>query len=404
MEYTWRWFGPDDPISLADIRQAGATGVVSALHHLPNDSVWSHDEIARRKAMIEGAGLIWSVVESIPVPEAVKLGQDGCDALCDMWAQSALNLAQQGIVTICYNFMPVLDWTRTELRHRLSDGAECLRFDRVDLAVFDMFILKRPAAAQSYGAAVQSAAATRFKQMDAEQVAALSATILAGLPGTETSYSLSDFQEQISRYAGIDAAALRRNLSRFLTRVMPQLAPHGVRLAIHPDDPPRPILGLPRVVSTAQDLRAICDMYDDPANGLTFCVGSLGVRADNDLPAMLAEFGTRVHFLHLRNTRRDAVCEHDDDAQSHGPIDESFEEAALLDGDTDMVRLISIVHRLEAERGAPLPFRPDHGHALQSDLRQPYRPGYPSIGRLRSMAEVRGIDHALKAVGQGGVN
>ena len=396
MEYTWRWFGPDDPVSLADIRQAGATGIVTALHHLPNGSIWSPEEITRRKAMIEAAGLRWSVVESIPVPEAIKLGLPGWQDLADAWAQSALNLAAQGITTICYNFMPVLDWTRTQLRHRLPDGAECLRFDRVDLALFDLFILRRPGAENSYEAPLQAAAAARHQQMDEAERAALTATILAGLPGAEESYSLDGFRAQIARYAEVDAAALRDNLGQFLARIMPQLAPRGVKLAIHPDDPPRPILGLPRVVSTAADLRAICAMYDDPANGLTFCVGSLGVRADNELPAMLAEFGPRVHFLHLRNTRRDPLPAPAD----MPPSGESFEEAAHLEGDADMVRLVSIILGLEAARGTPLPFRPDHGHALQSDLRAPYRPGYPAVGRLRGMAEIRGIERALLALGQ----
>lgn len=396
MEYTWRWFGPDDPVSLADIRQAGATGIVTALHHLPNGSIWSPEEITRRKAMIEAEGLRWSVVESIPVPEAIKLGLPGWQDLADAWAQSALNLAAQGITTICYNFMPVLDWTRTQLRHRLPDGAECLRFDRVDLALFDLFILRRPGAENSYEAPLQAAAAARHQQMDDAARTALTATILAGLPGAEESYSLDGFRAQIARYAEVDAAALRDNLGQFLARIMPQLAPRGVKLAIHPDDPPRPILGLPRVVSTAADLRAICAMYDDPANGLTFCVGSLGVRADNELPAMLAEFGPRVHFLHLRNTRRDPLPA----PAEMPPSGESFEEAAHLEGDADMVRLVSIILRLEAARGTPLPFRPDHGHALQSDLRAPYRPGYPAVGRLRGMAEIRGIERALLALGQ----
>lgn len=391
MEYTWRWFGPEDPVSLADIRQAGATGVVTALHHLPNGCVWPMEEIIERKAAIEAAGLHWSVVESIPVPETVKLGRDGWERLADAWAQSALNLAQQGITTICYNFMPVLDWTRTQLRHRLPDGAECLRFNHVDLALFDMHLLQRPDARLAYDTTVLEAADARLRDMDDSQRTALIDTILAGLPGSEESYSLEGFRDQVAQYAAIDATALRRNLARFLQRIIPQLAPQGVKLAIHPDDPPRPILGLPRIVSTADDLRAICAMHEDPGNGLTFCVGSLGVRADNDLPAMLQEFDARIHFLHLRNTRRDSPPE-------QGAELESFQEAAHLDGDADMVRLVAQILRMEQERGLRLPFRPDHGHALQSDLRQDYRPGYPAIGRLRGMAEIRGIEHALLAV------
>ncbi|MGY6694883.1 MAG: mannonate dehydratase [Roseinatronobacter sp.] len=396
MHYTWRWFGPEDPVSLADARQAGATGIVSALHHVPNGTVWPLEDIAARKSLIEAAGLRWSVVESIPVPEAIKLGSDGWEDLADAWAQSALNLAQHGITTICYNFMPILDWTRTRLRHRLADGAECLRFDLVDLAAFDLHILQRPNARLAYGQALLARAESRARSLDEAQRTELIDTILAGLPGSEESYSLEGFRDQIARYDGLGADGLRRNLAQFLARVIPQIAPHGVKLALHPDDPPRPIFGLPRVVSTAQDLRAILAMQDDPANGLTFCVGSLGVRADNDLPAMLQEFGAHVQFLHLRNTRRDALPA-DDMAQTDEIAGESFEEAAHLDGDADMVRLISIVVELEQTSGRTLPFRPDHGHALLSDLRQGYRPGYPAIGRLRGMAEIRGIEHALVA-------
>lgn len=396
MEYTWRWFGPEDPVSLADARQAGATGIVSALHHVPNGKVWPLEDIARRKALIEAAGLRWSVVESIPVPEAIKLGEEGWEALADAWAQSALNMAQHGVMTICYNFMPVLDWTRTRLRHRLADGAECLRFDLVDLAVFDVHILQRPNARRAYSPALLKQADIRIKDLDDTQRTALIDTILAGLPGSEESYDLDGFRDQIARYDGLSADGLRRNLAQFLARVVPQIAAHGVQLALHPDDPPRPIFGLPRVVSTAQDLRAICAMQETPANGLTFCVGSLGVRADNDLPAMLQEFGARVHFLHLRNTRRDTPSP-DGTELADSADGESFEEAAHLDGDADMVRLVALVLRLEQSRGRMLPFRPDHGHAMLSDLAEGYRPGYPAIGRLRGMAEIRGLERALIA-------
>lgn len=396
MEYTWRWFGPEDPVSLADARQAGATGIVSALHHVPNGKVWPLEDIARRKTLIEAAGLRWSVVESIPVPEAVKLGEDGWEALADAWAQSALNMAQHGIMTICYNFMPVLDWTRTRLRHRLADGAECLRFDLVDLTVFDVHVLQRPNAHLDYSPALLKQAEISSRGLDNTQRTALIDTILAGLPGSEESYGLDAFRDQIARYDGLDAEGLRRNLARFLKRVVPQIAPHGVKLALHPDDPPRPIFGLPRVVSTAQDLRAVCGMQDHPSNGLTFCVGSLGVRADNDLPAMLKEFGARVHFLHLRNTRRDRRSPEGTELAAEADA-ESFEEAAHLDGDADMARLVSAILRLEQSSGRILPFRPDHGHAMLSDLTHGYRPGYPAIGRLRGMAEIRGLERALIA-------
>lgn len=274
------------------------------------------------------------------------------------------------IRTIYYNFMPVLDWTRIALRHRLPDGAECLRFDHVDLAIFDLFILRRPSAGDAYTAPVHAEAARRFAKMDQEGRDKLADTFIAGLPGSEESYALDKFNTKIAAYADMDAAKLRGNLVAFLKRVMPVLVPQGVRLAIHPDDPPRPILGLPRIVSTAEDTQAIFEIYDTPENGLTFCTGSLGVRKDNDLLKMLARFGERVHFLHLRNTRRDLLSD-----ISTGLEGESFEEAAHVDAHTDMVRLIAEILNREALTGAPIPFRPDHGHALQSDLRSEYRPG-----------------------------
>lgn len=399
MEYTWRWFGPEDPVSLADARQAGATGIVSALHHVPNGKVWPPEDIAHRQAMIEAAGLRWSVVESIPVPEAIKLGEDGWEVLADAWAESALNMAQHGIMTICYNFMPVLDWTRTRLRHRRADGAECLRFDLVDLAVFDVHILQRSNARHAYSPAVLQHAVSRIKDFDDTQCTALIDTILAGLPGSEESYDLDRFRDQIARYDALSAEGLRYNLARFLARVIPQIAGQGVKLALHPDDPPRPIFGLPRVVSTARDLRAICAMNENSANGLTFCAGSLGVRPDNDLSAILLEFGARVHFLHLRNTRRDTLLPDGTDLPD-GADGESFEEAAHLDGDADLARLVSLILRLEQSSDRVLPFRPDHGHAMLSDLTQGYRPGYPAIGRLRGMAEIRGLEHGIIASNQ----
>lgn len=395
MDYTWRWFGPDDPVSLADVRQAGATGIVTALHGIPNGVVWPVDDIMERKAMIEAAGLRWQVVESIPVPEAIKLGTDGWQDLADIWATSAMNLAQCGITTICYNFMPVLDWTRTRLRHVMDDGAECLRFDRVDLAVFDVFILKRAGAEDDYNPETRAEAARRFTAMDDAARTALVDTIIAGLPGSEESYTLDAFRAQIGQYQAISATQLRQHLQQFLDRVIPQLAGSGVQLAIHPDDPPRALFGLPRVVSTADDLDAIAQMHRDPANGFTFCAGSLGVRADNDLPAILRKHGERVYFLHLRNTLRDPVS-----PLSDGITGESFQEAAHLAGHTDMTALVAEVLRIEDARGRPLPFRPDHGHALQSDLRSDYRPGYSAVGRLRGMAEIRGLEHALRWSGQ----
>ena len=382
---TWRWFGPNDPVTLADVRQTGATGIVTALHDLPNGTVWPVERIAERQAMIRAAGLDWVVVESIPVHEDIKTGAPGWERHAEAWAQSAVNLASCGIRIVCYNFMPVLDWTRTDLTHALPDGATCLRFDNVDHAAFDIHILGRPGAAGDHGALVARAAAERFAAMDAAGIDRLTRTIIAGLPGSEESFTLDSFRAQLARYDGLGAEGLRANLAAFLRIVVPVAEAHGVVLGMHPDDPPRPLFGLPRIVSTAEDLRAILAMVDSPANGLTFCTGSLGVRADNDLPAMLAEFADRIHFLHLRATQREA------DGLS-------FHEAPHLDGDVDMVAVIRAALAAETARGVSIPFRPDHGHAMADDQRRKTAPGYPLIGRLRGLAELRGILRTLQAL------
>lgn len=383
MLQSWRWFGPDDPVSLSNIRQAGASGIVTALHHLPNGSVWPRTEITARKAMIEAAGLDWVVVESIPVHEDIKTGAAGWERYADAWAESAENLAAEGITTICYNFMPVLDWTRTHLAWRLPDGSEALRFVQDDYAAFDLFILRRPGAEGDHDAAAQARACERFDAMSPEQRESLTNTILAGLPGTEESYTLASFRDRLTAYQNITAEALRNQLAAFLRRVLPRIEAAGARLALHPDDPPRPLFGLPRVVSTASDLRAVLAMSDSPGNGLTFCTGSLGVSPDNDLPAMLAEFGERIYFLHLRATQRE---------------DEpgSFHESDHLSGDVPMAQIVGVAMDIEAARGSPIPMRPDHGHAMLSDLSAAYRPGYPAIGRLRGLAELRGVEHGLR--------
>ena len=382
MRYTWRWFGPDDPVSLSDIRQAGATEVVTALHHVPNGTVWTPAEIERRRAEVEAAGLAWRVVESIPVCDAIKTGAADWREKADIWAESARNLAASGIDTICYNFMPVLDWTRTELDHRLSDGASCLRFDNVQFAAFDLHILCREGAEADHDAPTRLSAREAFEAMDEAAIDRLTTTILAGLPGSEESFTLDGFRDRLAMYDGITPDRLRANLAAFLQRVLPQLEGTGVKLAIHPDDPPRALFGLPRIVSTVEDMRAIAAMQDEPNNGFTFCVGSYGVRAENLLVDMLREFGSRVHFLHLRATRRDA------DGLS-------FQEAAHLDGDADMAAIVDAVLEIERHRGVQLPFRPDHGHAMLSDLKAEFRAGYPAIGRLRGMAEIRGLETAL---------
>ncbi|WP_153772152.1 mannonate dehydratase [Labrenzia sp. CE80] len=379
---TWRWFGPEDAVTLSDIRQAGAVGVVTALHDLPNGVVWPREQIEERQATVREAGLEWLVVESIPVHEDIKTGAANWRGLADNWAESFENLAACGIRTICYNFMPVLDWTRTDLVYELETGAKCLRFDAVDFAMFDLFILQRDGAEKDHSAELQSAAKVRFSETDAAERDRLIDTIIAGLPGSEESYSLESFRKRLAAYDGIGSAELRANLRAFLEHVLPRAEKAGVKLAIHPDDPPRPLFGLPRVVSTAEDMAAIAQMSESPSNGFTFCTGSYGVRAENDLPAMLREHRERVHFLHLRATKREADGV-------------SFHEANHLDGDVDMVEVVRAVLEIEKASGRVLPMRPDHGHAMRDDLARQTAPGYPLIGRLRGLAEIRGVARAL---------
>ncbi|WP_116133980.1 mannonate dehydratase [Tropicimonas sp. IMCC34043] len=379
---SWRWFGPADPIPLSDIRQAGATGIVTALHEIPNGTVWSREAIAERQAMVRAAGLDWLVVESVPVHEDIKTGAPGWERHAEVWAETLRNLAACGIRTVCYNFMPVLDWTRTDLGHRLPDGARCLRFDAVDAAVFDIHILGRPGAEADHRPDIAAAAQERAStQSDADRQRLID-TILAGLPGSEESYSLDSFRARLASYDGIGPEDLRGRLFAFLDRVLPVAQEVGVDLAIHPDDPPFPLFGLPRIVSTAADLAAIFAHDPRPANGLTFCAGSLGVRADNDLAAILAAHGERVYFLHLRSTERegDGI---------------SFHEAPHLAGDAGIVRLVARALQIEAGTGREIPFRPDHGHQIGHDLRVAGRAGYPYIGRLRGLAEIRGVAAGL---------
>lgn len=388
MKQTWRWFGPMDRVSVDDIRQAGAEGVVSALHHVPAGAVWTADEIARRQQEIGRMGdgspshLAWEVVESLPVSEDIKRQSGAWRDHIAAYKASLRAIAAAGIGTVCYNFMPVLDWTRTELDHRLPDGASCLRFDNVQFAAFDLHILCRDGAEADHDAPTRMAARQAFEAMDKAAIERLTTTILAGLPGSEESFTLDGFRDRLAMYDGITPDRLRANLAAFLQRVLPQLEGTGAKLAIHPDDPPRALFGLPRIVSTVEDMRAIAAMQDEPNNGFTFCVGSYGVRADNLLVDMLREFGSRVHFLHLRATRRDA------DGLS-------FQEAAHLDGDADMAAIVDAVLEIQRHRGVQLPFRPDHGHAMLSDLKAEFRAGYPAIGRLRGMAEIRGLETAL---------
>ena len=379
---SWRWFGPDDPVTLNDVRQTGAKGIVTALHGVPAGTVWRREDVEARRDMIRDAGLDWVVVESIPVHEDIKTGAPGWEVRADAWAESLRVLAAAGIRTVCYNFMPVLDWTRTTLNHELPDGAQCLRFDAVDAAVFDIFLLQRPDAQADHRADIVEQAGRRHAAMDDEACRQLVETIIAGLPGSEESWTIESFRDHVAAYRDIDQARLRANLLAFLDRVLPVAEAEGVRLAIHPDDPPFPLFGLPRVVSTESDLAAIFDHAQTAANGLTFCTGSLGVRADNDLPAILERFADRVHFLHLRSTRREADGI-------------SFHEAEHLGGDAGLVRIVSAALRLEARRGTALPMRPDHGHMIAWDQSRAMRAGYPYIGRLRGLAELRGVAAAL---------
>ena len=391
MRQTWRWFGPADTISIAEIRQTGAAGIVSALHHIPSGAVWSEAEIARRKAEIEtGSDLTWDVVESLPVSEAIKTQTGPWRDHIAAYKDSLRNLAATGPKTICYNFMPVLDWTRTALRAPLPHGGTAMRFDLTDFAMFDLHLLARPGAAADYADAVRADAARRFAETDDTARKQLVNNIVAGLPGANDSWSLDDVRALLATYSGLDATRLRQNLIDFLAEVAPVAEELGLRLCCHPDDPPFSLMGLPRVMSDLADYRAVLAAVDLPANGVTFCTGSLGVRADFDPVAFVETLGARIHFVHLRNTRRD------------GNGDKvSFMESDHLAGDTDMVATLRALLAEERRRTAEgradweLPMRPDHGHDLLDDHRRASQPGYPLIGRMKGLAELRGVIAAL---------
>jgi mannonate dehydratase len=386
MEHTWRWFGPADPITLADIRQTGATGVVTALHEIPNGQVWPEAAIAARRRLIEDAGLTWSVVESVPVHEDIKTGGPDRDLWIAAYQETLRHLSAQGIDVVCYNFMPVLDWTRTDLRHVLPDGRWALRFDQEAFAAFDLVILAREGATAEYTPAEVEAARAYAARLTVAERDLLVRTIIAGLPGSEEAYTLDTLRARLALYRDVDATRLRENLGYFLRAVVPVAEEVGVRLAIHPDDPPRPILGLPRVVSTEADAAWLLDAAPSIANGLTFCTGSYGVRPDNDLVVMATRFASRIYFAHLRSTEREA-----------NPL--SFHEADHAGGDVDMVGVISVLvteeRRRRREGGPRIPLRPDHGHQMLDDQSRETNPGYSLIGRLTGLAVLRGMEAAV---------
>ncbi|MEZ5535875.1 MAG: mannonate dehydratase [Thiolinea sp.] len=396
MRQTWRWFGPLDTVSVDDMLQAGVEGVVSALHHIPNGELWTAEEIAKRQREIgtrnngEPSGLPWEVVESLPVSEDIKKQQGNWREHISNYQQSLRNLAAAGIHIVCYNFMPVLDWTRTELRWKLPTGATCMRFDYVDFAVFDIHILQRAGAAAEFPEDVVEEAAKRFVTLNSEQQQTLAKNVVFGLPGAAESYSLQQVRDQLAEYDDISEQQLRRHFIDFLEQVIPVAEEVGVRMCCHPDDPPFSLLGLPRIMSTETDYRTILDAVDSPANGMALCAGSLGARPDNDLAGMMERLGDRVHFMHLRNVRR----------ESNG-IRGSFHETEHLGGDNDMVGIIAAALREENKRKAAgrsdfsIPMRPDHGLDILDDLTRTSQPGYPALGRVKGLAEMRGIITAL---------
>lgn len=381
MKETWRWFGPLDALSLSEIAQTGAAGIVTALHDIPYGEVWQADEIAARNDTIKAAGFTWDVVESLPVHEALKRGEGDLSHLFANYRQSMANLAANGVKTLCYNFMPLLDWTRTDLAFPLTHGGTCLRFEAAKMAAFEVFMVKRAGASDDYSPEVMTTAARWFDASTQDNQAVLLNAIMSGLPGAYDRFDITQLRTALRAYDGLTHADLRANLKRFLQEVIPTAHALGMAMCIHPDDPPRDILGLPRIVSNADDIAWIYDAVDAPENGLTLCTGSLGANPANNLPEIAGTFGARVHFAHLRNVAKDP--------------DGSFQEATHLGGDTNMIAVIAELLRVEARRKTTIAFRPDHGHDLLDDAHRKTHPGYPLIGRLRGLAELRGVIAAL---------